>query len=333
MAPALRAVPSEDALSFDAPLALLALAIVPLAVVLYVLHQRRRTQYAARWGAPSLLPNVVDREPGKLRYVPFAILLVALTALVVGVARPHATVSVPREEATVLLAIDVSRSMGANDIRPSRLGAAQIAASKFIEKVPDKYRVGVVAFGSNATVAVAPTTDRELVRTGIAALKPGEGTAIGDAVVLSTSLGRRLKSDDGVIPPTSVLLISDGAPDGGRTTPRAAAERARRQHVPVYTVALGTPNGIVEHTLPSGYKEQIRVPPAPATLQMIARATGGKFYRAADEDRLSEIYEQLGSRLGKKKESREVTDVFAGGSALLLVVGGALSAFLFRRVP
>jgi Ca-activated chloride channel family protein len=319
-------------LSFEAPLALVALLAVPVVVILYVLHVRRRTEYAARWGTPSLLPNVVDRAPGKLRYLPFAILLVALTALVVGVARPHANVSVRREEATVLLAMDVSRSMGANDVRPSRLAAAQIAASKFIEKVPEKYRVGLVAFGSSATVAVAPTVDRELVRTGIASLKTGEGTAIGDAVVLSASLGKRLKSQDGVIPPTSVLLISDGAPDGGRTSPRAAAARARRQHVPVYTVALGTPNGVVEHTLPNGFREQIRVPPAPATLQMIARTTGGKFYRAAD-DRLSEIYEQLGSRLGKKEESREVTDVFAGGSALLLVIGGALSVFLFRRVP
>ena len=319
-------------MSFEMPLALIALAIVPIVVVLYVLHQRRRDQYASRWGSPSLLPNVVDRSPGRLRYLPFAILLIALTALVVGVARPHADVSIRRVEATVLLAIDVSRSMGASDVRPTRLAAAQIAASRFIEKVPEKYRVGLVAFGSSATVAVAPTVDRELVRAGIAALKPGEGTAIGDAVVLSAALGRRLKSEDGVIPPTSVLLISDGAPDGGRTPPRIAAERARRQHVPVYTVALGTPNGIVEHTLPNGFKEQIRVPPAPATLQLIARTTGGKFYRAPDEERLKEIYEQLGSRLGKKTESREVTDVFAGGSALLLVVGGALSAFLYRRV-
>ena len=320
-------------MTFDTPLALVALLIVPALLVLYVIHQRRRTQYAARWGTPGLLPNVVDRAPGRLRHLPLAVLLIALTALVVGVARPHATVNVKREEATVLLAMDVSRSMGATDLRPSRLAAAQIAASKFVDKIPEKFRIGVVAFGSSAAVAVAPTTDRELVRAGIASLKPGEGTAIGDAVVLSASLGRRLKTDDGVIAPMSVLLISDGAPDGGRTAPRVAAQRARRQHVPVYTVALGTANGVVEHTLPGGYKEQIRVPPAPATLQMIARMTGGKFFRAPDEDRLSEIYEQLGSRLGKKKETREVTDVFAGGSALLLVVGGALSAFLFRRVP
>jgi len=320
-------------LSFQSPLALVALVLIPVLVVLYVVHRRRQTTYAARWGSPSLLPNAVDRAPGRLRYLPLVILLVALTTLVVGVARPHATVSVKREEATVLLAIDVSRSMGATDVRPSRLAAAQIAASKFIEKIPEKFRIGLVAFGSSATVAVAPTTDRELVRAGISALKTGEGTAIGDAVVLSAALGRRLKTRDGVVPPTSVLLISDGAPDGGRTSPRVAAQRARRQHVPVYTVALGTRDGVVEHTLPGGFREQIRVPPAPATLQMISRMTGGKFFRALDSDRLSEIYEDLGSRLGKKKESREVTDVFAGGSALLLVVGGALSAFLFRRVP
>ena len=320
-------------MSFQSPFALATLVIVPLLVALYVAHERRRGRYASRWGTPALLPNVIDRAPGRLRHLPLAILLVALTALVVGVARPHATVSVRREEATVLLAIDVSRSMGATDVKPTRLAAAQLAAYAFIAKVPEKYRIGVVAFASNATVAVAPTTDRELVRAAIGSLETGEGTAIGDAVVLSASLGRRLRTSDGAVPPTSVLLISDGARDGGRTAPQVAARRARALHVPVYTVALGTSNGVVQHTLPGGYREVIRVPPAPATLRMIARTTGGEFFTALDDQRLRKIYEELGSRLGHRKEDREVTDVFAGGSALLLFVGGALSAFWFRRVP
>lgn len=320
-------------MSFESPLALVALVLLPALLVVYAFHERRRTRYAARWGTPSLLPNVVDRKPGRLRHLPLAILLVALAALVVGVARPHATVSVKREEATVLLAIDVSRSMGATDVEPTRLAATKLAAYRFIAKVPEKYRIGVVAFASSATVAVAPTTDRELVRDAIKSLETGEGTAIGDAVVLAASLGRRLRTEDGVVPPTSVLLISDGARDGGRTAPQAAAQRARRQRVPVYTVAVGTPNGVVEHMLTGGYREIIRVPPAPATLRLIARATGGKFFTSLAQEPLSEVYDQLESRRGKKKESREVTDVFAGGSALLLLVGGTLSAFVFRRVP
>jgi Ca-activated chloride channel family protein len=320
-------------LTFGSPLALVGLVVLPLLVALYVVHERRRTKYAARWGTPALLPNVIDRAPGRLRYLPLAILLAALAALIVGVARPHATVSVRREEATVLLAMDVSRSMGAADVKPTRLGAAKRGALQFVSNVPKKFRVGVVAFGSDATVAVAPTTDRALVRTAIEGLRTGEGTAIGDAVLLCATLGRRLRTSDGVVPPIAVLLVSDGARDGGRATPQAAARRARSLHVPVYTVLLGTPNGVVEHRLTGGYREIIRVPPDPRTLRMLARTTGGKFFVAPSNETLKQVYEQLSSRRGHKREPRELTDLFAGGSALLLFVGGALSALWFRRVP
>lgn len=320
-------------MSFQTPVALIGLVLVPIVVVLYVAHERRRTREAARWGTPALLPNLIDRSPGRRRHVPLVILLVALAALVVGVARPHATVSVRREEATVMLAIDISRSMGATDVKPTRLAAAQRAAYAFVAKVPKKFRIGVVSFSSRAAVAVAPTSDRQLVREAIGSLRTGEGTAIGDAVLLSASLGQRLRTSDGVTPPTSVLLISDGSRDGGRTAPLVAARRARALHVPVSTVALGTPNGVVQHKLQGGYTEQIRVPPSPATLRLIARTTGGQFFTAVDNAGLKEVYEQLGSRLGHKKQSREVTDVFAGGSGLLLLLGGALSALWFKRVP
>jgi Ca-activated chloride channel family protein len=130
-----------------------------------------------------------------------------------------------------------------------------------------------------------------------------------------------------------VLLISDGARDGGRRTPQAAAARARALHVPVYTILLGTPSGVVQHTLPGGYNEILRVPASAQTLQQIARISGGEFFTASNDKRLGEVYDQLRSRLGHKKQSREITDIFAGGSALLLAVSGALSAFWFRRVP
>ena len=229
-------VPAEGAVSFSSPLTLLWLLAVPALVLLYVVRERRRGRFAARWGSPSLLPNVVDRAPGRRRHLPVAILLVALAALLVGVARPHATVTVPREEATVLLAIDVSRSMGATDVYPTRLAAAQNAADRFVDQVPKKYRIGVVSFATRAQLAVAPTTDRSLVHQAIDTLHTGEGTAIGDAVLLAARLGQRERASDGSVPPTSVLLISDGARDGGRTAPRVAAQRARALHVPVYTV-------------------------------------------------------------------------------------------------
>jgi len=320
-------------MSFEWPLALLALPAVPILVALYVRHERRRPVFAARFGNPALLPNLVDRSPGRRRHLPLAILLVALTAMIVGVARPHATVSVRREEATVILAVDVSRSMRAKDVEPTRLDAARTAAEAFLAKVPKKFRVAVVSFATRAVVALPPTEDRSLVRQALASLRPGEGTALGDAVTLAVRLTRQQRGSTGLVPPAAVLVISDGAQMGGRTSPQAAARRARAGKVPVYAIVVGTPNGTVEHTLTGGFREIIRVPPQPATLRLVAQTTGGELFTATDDARLREVYERLGSRLGHEKKSREVTDLFAGGSAALLLVGGALSTLWFRRVP
>ncbi len=320
-------------MSFGWPIALVGLVLLPLLVVLYLWHERRRTASQAAFGNPDLLPNVIDRAPGRLRHLPLVLLLLALGAMVVGVARPHATVSVPREEATVILAVDVSRSMKATDVEPTRLEAARAAAKTFLAEVPEKFRVGVVSFATRAAVGVPPTEDRSLVDASLDTLRPGEGTAIGDAVALSVRLGQRERESDGAVPPRAVLLISDGARDGGRIAPAAAAERARLQGIPVYTVLVGTPNGVVEETLTGGLRRIIRVPPSPETLQQLAEISGGEFFTATDDEQLSRVYEDLGSRLGERKESREITDVFAAGAAALLLAGGAFSAFFFRRVP
>ncbi|HEV3480204.1 MAG TPA: VWA domain-containing protein [Gaiellaceae bacterium] len=320
-------------MTFEWPLVLLALLVIPLVVVLYVLRERRRTAVAAGFANPALLPNVIDRAPGRLRHVPLILLLLGLTAVVVGAARPHATVNVKREEATVVLVVDVSRSMKAKDVEPTRLDAARGAAKEFVRDVPEKFRVGVVSFATRAVVGVIPTEDRSLVDDALDNLAPGEGTAIGDAVALAAQLGRRQKADDGSAPPRSVLLISDGARDGGALAPQAAARRAKRLGVPVYTVLIGTPNGVVEETLTGGFRQLIRVPPNPDTLREIARLSGGEFFTAADAEGLERVHEDLGSRLGTREESREVGDYFAGGAAAFLLAGGALSALWFRRVP
>ena len=319
-------------MSFASPLWLFGLLLLPALLAAYLLRERARRRSAAVWSTPALLPNLVDEEPGTRRHLPAAILLAGLAAMIVGVARPHATVTVKRDEATVLLTMDVSRSMGATDVPPTRLRAAKTAAMHFIDNVPKKFRVGVVSFATRAQVAVAPPEDRGLARAAIDSLRTGEGTAIGDAVVLAASLGTRERVD-GVVPPTSILLISDGARDGGSRTPQAAAKRAKALHVPVYTILLGTPGGVVQHTLPGGYTETLRVPPSAATLQLLARTTGGEFFTASNDKRLADVYDQLRSRLGHKKASREITDFFAAGSALLLLTGGGLSTFWFRRVP
>lgn len=320
-------------MSFDWPIGLLGLAIVPPLVFLYVRRERSRTEDAASFVAPALLPNLVDRRPGWRRHLPIAVLFVALAALIIGVGRPRANVTVRREEATVLLVIDTSRSMGATDVKPTRLVAAQQAAFTFLDKVPKKFRVGVVSFASRAVVALPPTDNRDLTRTAIGLLRTGEGTALGDAISLAAQVGKRQRTADGVEPPTSILVISDGAADGGRVKPLVAANQAKKLHVPVYTVVVGTKNGVVEHKLTGGYTEQIKVPPSPATLKQISRITGGDFFTATTDTSLRKVYGQLGSRLGHKTVSREMTDVFGGGSALLLLVGGTLSAVWFRRVP
>ncbi len=320
-------------MTFEWPVALVGLVAVPVLVALYFLRERRRTEFAARFTTPALLPNLVDSAPSWRRHLPLAVLLVALAAMVVGVARPHAIVSVPREEATVILALDTSLSMRAKDVRPTRLAAARGAARAFLDKIPKKFRVGVVGFAGRAAIALPPTDDRLLARQALNSLRPGEGTALGDAVSLGVQLGRRQRAKDGTVPPTAILVISDGANMSGRTTPDAAAQQARSFHIPVSAIVVGTDNGVVTVSLTGGYRAQIRVPPSPETLRRLTRATGGQFFTASNDAGLRQVYGKLGSRLGHRRQSREITDFFAGGSAALLLVGGAMSALWFRRVP
>jgi Ca-activated chloride channel family protein len=302
-------------------------------VAAYAVFDRRRRTQAARFATPALYPNVVARGPGRLRHVPVVVLLVALTVLLTGFARPHATISVKREEATVLLALDVSRSMTANDVQPTRLAAAQAAARRFLEEVPDAYQVGVVTFATRANVAAAPTEDRDFASAALSQARSGEGTALGEAIVLSLQAAGRVQTEDGERPPAAILLISDGAQTVGRVTPVQAARRARTADVPVFTVALGTPEGIVQRRLTGGFTERIRVPPDPASLRRVATTSGGEFFAVPDAGELRRVYEQLGSRIGNRDKHAEVTVAFAGGGMALLLVAGALSTLLLRRLP
>lgn len=319
-------------MSFDRPWALLALVLVPLAALAWRALERRRLAEGERFASPALLPALVQRPPRRLRLIPAVLLLLGLCALLVGAAKPHAKLTVPRRDATVVLAIDVSRSMGAQDVAPSRLFAAVAAASRFLNQIPARYSVALVPFGSSAFVAVPPTLDRNLIRQELAQLRIGEGTAIGDAVLLSARLGRRQKTVDGVVPPTTVLVISDGARDGGRVAPLAAARRAKALGVPVSTVLVGTPNGVVTAKLTGGFTERIQVPASPGTLQQIARVSGGTFYRAPTRQALEAVYAKLATRLGHTTEDRQITDIFAAAAAVLVLAGAGLSFLWFRRV-
>jgi Ca-activated chloride channel family protein len=317
--------------SFGQPLALIALVAVPALVVLWRYQDRRRRSQAVAFSTPALMPNLVSARPGLKRTIPLAILLLALTALIVGVARPHANVSVPRKEATIVIAVDVSRSMTAQDVQPTRLDAARHAAEALLTRIPKDYSVSIVGFGTRAFVALPPTTDRVLAHDALESLAPSEGTAIGDAIALSTKLGKRQRTSDGAIPPTSVLVISDGTRDGGQEAPLTAARQARAAHIPVSTVLVGTPNGIVTNKLVGGYTEEIRVPPSPGTLEQVARVSGGQFFRARTAAALTSVYKRLATRIGHRTQNRQISDLFAGGAIVLLLVGGGLSTLWFRR--
>ena len=321
-------------MSFQSPLALIGLLAIPLLVVVYVLAARRQQRAASRFTNPALVPNLVPSAPRWRRYVPFALALVALTLLVVGIARPHVVRSVTRDEATIVLAIDTSRSMAATDVHPSRFDAAHGAAQAFLEAVPDSYRVGIVSFSTAASTVLTPTTDREAAKVALGELRLGSGTAIGNAIARSVELASTDEQQQpraGERSPAAVLRRSDGAQTAGGMTPDDAVKEARKLGIPVSTVALGTGDAAVQVPLPGGLKQRVVVAPDVDTLRQIAKDTGGTFAEAPNADKLKNVYRDLGTRLAKDPKRVEVTSAFAAGGAVLLLLGGALSTFWFRR--
>lgn len=311
-------------MTFQQPLLLLALLLVPLAVAAYVAAERRRRRGERAFAAPAVAPSVVPRRPGWRRHAPPALAALALSGLLVAVARPQVSVAVPSEQASIVLAMDHSGSMQATDVAPSRLDAAVAAGEAFLDEVPRRVKVGGVVFDHRAEAVQAPTTDRAVLRQALReAMRPSGGTATGDA--LATSLAMLRAGAPGVQPrpPAAVVLLSDGTSTHGRD-PLPVAEQARAQGVPVYTVALGTPHG----TLPDGE----RVPPDADALRAIAERSGGEALSARDADALGAVYERLGTQVATEQREREVTAAFAGGALLLLAGGAGLSLRWFRRL-
>ena len=307
-------------MSFQAPLALLCLFAVPLAILVHMSAQRRRRRYPVRFPALATLAAVVPSGPQWTRHVPFAFFSVALAALALSLARPQRTVAVPVERASVVLVTDVSRSMSATDVSPTRLDAARRAAQNFLDRVPDELRVGLVSFSDIAQTLQTPTTDRDAVRNALETLQPLAGTATGAG--LRTALDDlKIRSDTSARrPPAALVLLSDGSATDGQAADQVAAE-AKRLRVPIYTVALGTPDGTI--TLQG---QVLRVPPDPDALKRIASASGGEAFRAQDSDQLDAVYNRLGSQIGTKPEKHEITAAFAG--LALLMLGGAVASSL-----
>jgi Ca-activated chloride channel family protein len=327
---------------FDWPLALIALAAIPLALLIYVLVERRRARFALRFTNLDVLASVLPARgtAQKRRFVPPLIFALAVAALLVGVARPAVARNVPREQATVILVIDTSGSMVANDVQPSRLAAAQEAMRKFIGKLPGRFRIGMIAFSSQARVAMPITDDRDLARQGVENLNPFGGTAIGDAIGRALELLQEAGRASGVnvlptgskTPPAAIVLLSDGAQNRGRLQPVQAALQAKRLKIPIYTVALGTPNGTIRIS-DGAFSTTLSVPPDPRTLRQIALETGGQFYAAASSARLNAVYGALASRLATRREYTEATNLFLGAAAVLLVAAGAAAFAWLPRLP
>ncbi len=356
-------------MTFLAPLLLLGLLLVPVLLGLYLWVQRRRSRYAIRFTNLDLWANLAPRRPSWRRHVPPVIYLAAVAALVLGLARPSMVVAVPREDAAVILAIDVSGSMKATDVAPTRLDAARAAARSFIDQLPEGIRVGLVAFASRPVTLVEPTADHAELDRALAGLRALDGTAMGDALMRVLDIAETVQAgDEGAGTPdppaapdpspapdnaaspapssapgsgdtpseepiVAAILLSDGANSVGVAEPLDAAERAARLGVPIYTIALGTAEGQVEVQDETGQMVTLDVPPDTATLAQIAEITSATAFDAPTADQLAAVYDNLQSRIGYTEEEQEITSWFAAGALVLVVTAAGLSAAWFGRMP
>jgi Ca-activated chloride channel family protein len=315
-------------LSFLAPERLLLLLVVAALLVAYLVLQRRRPVYAARFTELDLLASVVPRSAAWRRHLPAGLLLLSLVALTTAFARPEADVQVPRERATVIVALDTSLSMEATDVEPDRITAARASAAKFVAGLPDRFNVGLVSFSGTAAIVVPPTRDHAAVQEAVRRLRLGPSTAIGEAVFASLAAIETVPGEPGQAPPPArIVLLSDGTTTQGRPVP-VAAEAALEAGVPVSTIAYGTPDGVVEVE-----GERVPVPVDEQSLQRLALSTEGSAFTAQSGEELSQVYEDIGSQVGTTTERREVTDVLTGVGLLLAVAAAAGSLLWSSRLP
>jgi Ca-activated chloride channel family protein len=306
---------------------LLALAAL---VAAYVLVQARRSRYAVRFTNLKLLERVAPTTPGWRRHVPAGLFLAMLALFLTAFAQPSAQVQVPRERATIVVALDVSPSMMAGDVAPDRLSAAKQSARAFVEQLPERFQVGLVSFARSGSAQVAPTTDRDALLGAIdrLAISSTGGTAIGDAITTSlnsiASLDEQAAEDP---PPARIVLLSDGGNTAGQPPEQAAAQAARAA-VPVFTIAFGTPDGAVNLN-----GRQLAVPVDGDTLRGIAGQTGGEFYEASSGEELSDVYADIGSSIGYRTEWREISAWFVGLGLLTSLAVAATSLLWFSRLP
>ena len=315
-------------MGFLSPGRLWLLVLVAALAVAYVLQQRRKPAYALRFSELDLLASVLPRSAAWKRHVPAVLVLLALAALTTAFAQPTGEVEVPRERATVVVALDVSLSMLADDVSPDRITAAKRSAADFVEGLPDRFDVGLVSFSGQAGVVVAPTRDHAAVAAAVQELELDEATAIGDAVLASLQAVSSVAVAPGEEPPPArIVLLSDGTNTAGRPL-SYAAEQAREQGVPVSTIAYGTPDGTVRVG-----GELIPVPLDADALDRLAQSTDGTAFTAESGEELSEVYEDIGGQVGTTTEVREITARFAGVALALTVAAVAAALAWGARLP
>jgi Ca-activated chloride channel family protein len=311
-------------MSFEWPQLLPALALVPAVAALYTWSHRRRKAYALRFANLALLDSVVTKSPGFKRHVPPLLYLLSLAALLVSLARPTAVVAVPRDQTTVMLVMDTSGSMSADDISPNRLDAARSAAEAFVEGLPDGAQVGLVAFHHVASVQAAPTRDHDAVAKALGSLRPNGGTAIGDGLQVAVDQLAAARAAGG--PPGLVVLLSDGMPTHG-SPPADAAAKAREAGVRVHAVGIGQRGAAPV----IGQNQIARLDES--TLRQIADVTGGTYSYAAEARDLEQVYSDLSAQVAWVEEETEITAVLAGLGSALMLAAGLLSLRWFQRVP
>ena len=316
------------ALTFLSGARLWFLVVVAALIAAYVVMQLRRKEYAVRFTNLNLLDSIAPKRPSWRRHIPAAAFVLSLIALVTAFAQPARPVKVPRERATVVMAIDTSLSMEATDVQPTRLIAAQEAAKAFVDIVPSRLNIGLVSFSGTAQVLVSPTTDHALLKRGIDTLQLGPRTAIGEAIFASLAAIQSVPTEPGQAPaPGRIVLMSDGETTVGRPND-AASKAAADAKVQVSTIAFGTDNGTV-----SVEGRDIPVPVNHDALAQIADATGGKAFEAATAKELRRVYENIGSSIGYRTEQREITSWMVGIALAFALAAAAGSLLWTSRLP
>jgi len=336
------------------------LLVVPLAAVAYARVLRSRRQAAHRYASLSLARGAADRASRWRRLVPPVLLLLALAALLLAAARPVAVLKVPTQQETIILAMDVSGSMRANDVEPTRLAAAQAAAKAFVEDLPRSVRVGIVSFAGTASVVQAPTQSREDLAAAIDRFQLQRGTALGSAIVISLatifpnagidleSLARRDRKQGraidlpaagaqdggearpvapGSYPSAAIVLLTDGQRTAG-PDPLEAARFAADRGVRVFAVGIGTTRGTTISY--EGWSMHVKLDEE--TLKQIATITRGDYFAAASAPELRKVYQGLSTRLSVEKKETEVTALFAAAGAALALLASAMSLLWFNRI-